>query len=375
MRTLPRYVQQRVSPTGDISYRFNPPQTLVNAGVVEREELGDDPKTVRKLAREYNKAIDLYRDEQAKVVTIKHGSKVTELINYYYQSNDFNMLRDSTKVDYRYFLTIVDETIGHRRFRDVTSKVAKQSYEQWVTRGISLANHTATCASRVFNYAIQMEQAEQNPFAKIRRKQQRQRKVTWTHGEVNKFLDVAYSDFQYRNVGLIVHMAYEWCQRLGDMRNLKWDNLDLRKQQLYLEQSKRRAEVFLPISDNLSHMLQEQKSDFGFQEWVAPHPQPMNGRFKPYAMERLSKVGRNIMRMANLSEELRLMDIRRTGVTQMVDKGVPLPQIMAVTGHTHVSSVKPYMKHTYESANSALTQRDMSVCLSAANNIESDTHD
>jgi integrase len=217
-----------------------------------------------------------------------------------------------------------------------------------------------------------MEHAEQNPFAKIKRKRNQQRKVVWTHGEVNKFLDVAYSDFEYRNLGLIVHMAYEWCQRLGDMRNLTWDCLDLKNQQLSLEQSKRRAQVFLPISDNLNAMLLEQKADFGFQQWVAPHPKPRSGKFEPYAMERLSKVGRKVMRLAKLSEELRLMDIRRTGVTEMVDKGVPLPQIMAVTGHTHVSSVKPYMKHTYESANNALTQRDTYVQSSVTSNMESD---
>ena len=375
MRTLPRYVQQRVSPFGDISYRFNPPQTLVNAGVVERIELGDDPKEVRRTAKRANELIDKYREEQAKVVGLKPSSKVTDLINFYYLSNDFKMLRDSTKVDYRYFLTILHQTIGYRKYKDVTPKVAKAAYEKWVERGISFANHTATCASRVYNYAIQMEHAEQNPFAKIKRKQQKQRKVVWTHGEVNKFLDVAYSDFQYRNIGLIVHMAYEWCQRLGDMRMLRWDNLDLKKQQLTLEQSKRRSEVFLPISDNLNAMLLEQKEDFGFQQWVAPHPQPRNGVFQPYAMERLSKVGRKVMRLAKLDEELRLMDIRRTGVTQMVDKGVPLPQIMAVTGHTHVASVKPYMKHTFDSANNALTQRDIYVQSSVTSNNESDIHD
>ncbi|UAW59104.1 integrase [Roseobacter phage CRP-345] len=373
MRTLPRYVQQRVSPSGDISYRFNPPQTLVDAGVVERDELGSDPKEARKLAKELNKQIDEYREEQSKIVGLKPSSRVTDLINFYYLSNDFKMLRDSTKVDYRYFLTVVHQTIGCRKYKDVTPKIAKQAYEQWVERGISFANHAATCASRVYNYAIQMEHAEQNPFAKIKRKTTKQRKMVWSHGEVNKFLDVAYSDFDYRNVGLIVHMAYEWCQRLGDMRMLKWENLDLDKQQLTLEQSKRRADVFLPISDNLTAMLKEQKADFGFQEWVVPHPMPVKGKYKPYAMERLSKVGRRIMRLAKLPEELRLMDIRRTGVTQMVDKGVPLPQIMAVTGHTHVSSVKPYMKHTYESANSALTQRDVCVQSTVRSNIESDT--
>jgi len=159
------------------------------------------------------------------------------------------------------------------------------------------------------------------------------------------------------------------------MRNLTWDCLDLKKQQLTMEQSKRRAEVFLPISDNLNHMLLEQKADLGFQQWVVPHPMPRSGKFEPYGLERLSKVGRKVMRLAKLSEELRLMDIRRTGVTQMVDKGVPLPQIMAVTGHTHVSSVKPYMKHTYDSASNALTQRDTYVQSSVTSNIESDMHD
>jgi len=167
-------------------------------------------------------------------------------------------------------------------------------------------------------------------------------------------------------------MAYEWCQRLGDMRTLTWDNVDFDNSVLELEQSKRRADVSLPISDSLLHMLKEQKNDFGFQCYVAPHPRPVDGTYNPYAMERLSKVGRRVMRLAKLPEELRLMDLRRTGVTQMDKEGVPINQIMSVTGHNHISSVKPYLKHSYASANNALTQRNISVSLSGTNNIESD---
>jgi integrase len=147
---------------------------------------------------------------------------------------------------------------------------------------------------------------------------------------------------------------------------LKWDSIDMQAKQLYLQQSKRRSEVFLPISDDLLYMLQQQHNDFGFQDYVAPYYRSRNGVFKPYPMERLSKAGRHIMRQAGLPEELRLMDLRRTGVTQMVDKGVPLPQIMSVTGHNHVNSVRPYMKHTFESANSALTQRNVCVKSNAS---------
>ena len=63
------------------------------------------------------------------------------------------------------------------------------------------------------------------------------------------------------------------------------------------------------------------------------------------------------MREAGLSDELRLMDLRRTGTTQMVEAGVSMGQIMSVTGHSNPQSVKPYMKNTYDSANNALTTR------------------
>ena len=372
MTNLPRFVQPRKQPKGVVSYRFNPPQSLVDAGVVSRKEWGSDLKQVKVLAKELNDLVDKYRKEQALIFNVKPSSTVANLSQYYFASNDFNALRNTTKVHYRYFIGLLVSAIGHMRHGDVTSKVAKHLYEDWVKQGISFANHGATCASRVFNYAIEMEQINTNPFTNIKRKATPQRKVVWEHADVTNFMDTAFSKYKYRNVGMIVAMAYQWCQRLGDMRMLTWDALDLDRQRMYLEQSKRRAEVFLPIDDQLYVMLKEQHEDYGFQPYVAPHPTPVGGTFKPYGMERLSKVGRRVMREAELPESLRLMDLRRTGVTQMVEAGVPLPQLMAVTGHTHVASVKPYIKNTFASANKALTARNAHVELSVTKNIESD---
>ena len=76
MVALPRFVQQRVSLSGDTSYRFNPPQKLVNAGVVSREELGDDLRVSKQLAKELNKQIDDWRVEQSKVVSIKQAARL-----------------------------------------------------------------------------------------------------------------------------------------------------------------------------------------------------------------------------------------------------------------------------------------------------------
>tara|TARA_R100000700_G_scaffold39119_1_gene51371 strand:- start:496 stop:1272 length:777 start_codon:yes stop_codon:yes gene_type:complete len=249
------------------------------------------------------------------------------------------------------------EDFGSVNFCELTSKQAKHAYERWVERGISLANHVCIVSSILFRYAIEMEYTHVNPFANIRRKTPPQRKVVWTEDDVRQFLDTAYGEFQWRSIGLIVHMAYEWCQRLGDMRLLEWDNIDLEEKKLYLEQSKRRAEVTLPIEDDLHSMLVQQEQDFGFQRYVVPRTTPVQGEYHPYSMERLSKAGRAVMREAGLSDELRLMDLRRTGTTQMVEAGVPMGQIMSVTGHSNPQSVKPYMKNTYASANNALTVR------------------
>jgi integrase len=285
--------------------------------------------------------------------------QLKKLITTYYSSNDFNMLRDKSKQDYKYLLNVLMQDVGSQDCEQLTSKQAKHLYEDWVKRGITFANHVCTVASRVYRYGIDMEYVTINPFANVKRKTPNQRKVVWSKENVIQFLDYCYSDFTYRNIGLIVQMAYEWCQRIGDMRLLKWDSFDFEKKRLHLEQSKRRAEVFLPISDNLFEMLQQQREEFGFQEYVAPRIKPIHGAYEPYGLVLISKIGRKAMQNANLPSELRLMDIRRTGTTEMVEAGVPMGQIMSVTGHANPQSVKPYMKNTFESANNALTTRNM----------------
>ena len=69
------------------------------------------------------------------------------------------------------------------------------------------------------------------------------------------------------------------------------------------------------------------------------------------------------MNEAGLSENLRLSDLRRTGTTEMVDAGVSMGNIMAVTGHANPQSVKPYIKHTFDSANYALEKRNANKTL------------
>ncbi len=259
-------------------------------------------------------------------------------------------------------------------YTSLPTRVAKVAYNQWCEKGIHMANHVMSAASIVFNHGLRMELCTLNPFANVRRRAAERRKTVWGREDVQKFLDEAYSDFSTRNIGLIAHMAYAWCQRLGDMRTLRWNNIDFDAKTVKMEQSKRKADVHLPIDDDLCDMLTQQHDDFGFQPYIAPRPYPIKGEYRPYSLQKLPMFARKVMDRAGLPQELRLSDLRRTGTTEMVEAGVGMAQIMSVTGHANPASVKPYMKNTLKSANLALTERKMhdTSMVSAAQ--ESDKH-
>jgi len=289
--------------------------------------------------------------------------KLNQIADEYYLSHDYKNLRQETKTHYEYCLNSALATpvegvvIGEVDCTKLSTKQAKLAYDLWCDRGISTANHIMSMARILYNYALRMEHCFVNPFTVVRKRATKPRKVVWSREDVTKLLDAAYSDFSTRNIGLIAHMAYEWCQRVGDMRLLTWDALDFEQKRVIILQSKRDAQVELPIDDDLYDMLIQQERDFGFQPYVAPRPVSYRGVYEPYTMYKLPLHARKLMDDAGLSKELRLSDLRRTGVTEMVDAEVGIGQIMSVTGHADPQSVKPYLKNTYVSANNALTAR------------------
>jgi integrase len=289
--------------------------------------------------------------------------KMQELMTEYYASLDYRSLSDSAKRDYRYCLNTFLATVVRNRSvskmyaQSMDTPLAQVAYNIWAERGVSFANHTHAVASKLYNFGIQLGYLDMNPLSKVSKRTAKPRKVVWTREHINLFLDTAYSRFKWRSVGLIVQMAYEWCQRLGDMANLTWDMYDPETRVLYLEQSKRRAKVELPTTDELHEMLMQQKADVDFQSYVAPRCMERRILSRPYDKYALSYVAREIIKAAGLPDELQIMDMRRTGTMEMVEAGVSLPQIMSITGHANPQSVKPYMKNTLTSARKAATLR------------------
>ena len=293
----------------------------------------------------------------------KQSAKLLEIAEFYLNSKPFKRLKRKTQRDYEGHLSAIVNTVVEGRAlgvypnKNIKVRHLTAAYEQWLQSGVRSANYRKSVLSTCWKHSMRYDVMIHDPVALVQTQKTDRRTVMWTREYVKRFLDEAYADFDYRSIGLIVHMAYEWGQRVGDMRLLKWECLDLSECRLDIKQSKRGAEVHLPISKNLCQMLQAQQEDFGFQEYVAPRVKPRSGAFTPYDLEEISPSINRLLDKANLPKELTAMDLRRTAVTEMLEAGVDIAGIRQVTGHKNMQSVVPYMVNTFSGASKALSAR------------------
>lgn len=300
-----------------------------------------------------------------RVARPKRSSPLSSLVEFYLHSERYLSLGAKSQREYAKHLEQACATriphaskdLGNIQITNIRLSHLRVAYEEWLKSGIRSANYRAAALSVAFSHAVESDLMQFNPMQGLRKKTTKPRRVMWERDQVKLFLDTAYSDIKWRSIGLIVHMAYEWGQRVGDMRLLTWGDLDLDAQRLDLTQSKRNALVHLPIPDDLTAVLQQQKDDYGFQEYVAPKPKPAGGGFSPYPIDQVDNVLNQVKLEAGLPMHLTAMDLRRTAITEMVEAGVDAVGIMQVSGHKSISSVTPYLVNTFSGASAALAKR------------------
>ena len=307
--------------------------------------------------------LGVLEDEETMVNIPGKTASVRDIVYYYLQSDNYKRLSAKSQREYAAQLekvlnTVVEgKQLGSYRARSLKARHTNLAYQQWLQTGAHTANYRKATLSTAWRYCMRLDVMENDPVRLIKTENAKPRKVKWSRDQVSTFLDTAYSDFKWRSIGLIVHMAYDLAQRVGDMRVLTWDEVDLDAQRIDLTQSKRGADVHLPISEALTGMLQQQNQDFGFQQYVAPKTTPVAGAYVPYPVDQIDDAINEVKDAAGLPKNITAMDLRRTAITEMVEGGADLAHIMQVSGHRSPDSVRPYMVNTFSGAKTALAKR------------------
>ena len=362
-KRIPKHTRKERNSDGEFVWVYQPPKKAVECGIVMPITCEAERYASYQMIQEQNKKLEEWQRFviSQKIPTDK--STLYALFRFYQTTHSFNKLREQTKRDYRNLIHsgLMTKIKGGRTLQNIKlgrlcRSDIKSAYEKWLERGVRTANITHSVLRKILNVALEYDIIVSNPCLGIEKQKELARKIVWTQKEVQLFLETAYSKWTWRNIGLITHMAYDWGQRVGDMRELKWSCINFDDEVLTLEQSKRRSEVFLPISDGMLRMLKTQRDDFGFQQYVAPNVSAYKGVYRPYDKTQISTKANEIKEKCGLPQDLKIMDMRRTKITEMVDAGVDITQIMSVSGHQNIQSVTPYVKHTLKSAKSALSK-------------------
>jgi len=340
---------------------YNPPVYAVKAGAVKRKGFKDREQALV-YAAEQHKLLNEWRanrGERKKTLRVRVVSTVQHLIEEFYESPSFTLLAPATKESYKMYLGFLEgKGILKQKLVDVTTPMLQRVYDIEVkNRGIASANYIVRIYSILFNFAIRNGYITHNPFRYIKKQKMKERKEMWDRSHVRAFLNVAFSNFEWRNIGIVIYMMYEWGQRPSDMLKLKWTSIDWENQTATIHQSKRGAIVKLPITNGLFDILKQQYRDFGHQEYVAPSMRKRYGKYPPYSVSKMNELSRKIMEEAKVPQTLQLRDLRRTAITESLEGGAEIIHIMQMSGHRSMHSLTPYIVHTLKGSTKAQEMR------------------
>lgn len=134
-------------------------------------------------------------------------------------------------------------------------------------------------------------------------------------------------------------VAYHLGNRLGELRQLRWDQVDFQRNQirLYPGETKNRRGHVLPIYGEMRHWLEMQKAIRDAKFPTSPYVFHRDG--KPLVDFR--KAWRSATRRADLEGPL-FHDPRRSAVRNMREAGIPESVAMEISGHKTRSIFERY---------------------------------
>jgi integrase len=287
--------------------------------------------------------------------------KVSRLIANYLRSDIYKNLSPKSQRDYVHYLSRwYSPELLDRAISTIKTPEWQKLYDDMYVKTPSLAMHVLATWRTVFKYAVGKEYLKHNTLREVVRKPHKPRSICWTREDINKFLNVAYSRFEGRSIGLMVQMAHEWGQRVGDLRVLQWDNYCLQTGVVTIPKTKRKEATIIPSSKQLMEMLSKQYDDYGWQKYVVPSAKSdKKGGLLPYTAVRISQIANKIKEAAGVAPELQISDLKRTALTEMLEYGVPLHNIMSITGHSSPYALNPYIKHSLALSSEAMKMRKL----------------
>ena len=193
------------------------------------------------------------------------------------------------------------------------------------------ANNALTILKRMFNLAIEWGLTRENPARIIKRyRVQPNRPRLLTEEERNKVIESCSGQMKE-----IVIITFNTGMRKGEILGLKWDNVDLFRKLIILDETKSNKIREIPMLSDVHAILlaKYQTKKPGREDYVFPSPDN-----KPYTDV---KEFRKCMKQAGL--KIKFHGLRHDFASRLASKGVPVDTIRELLGHASITTTQIYM--------------------------------
>jgi integrase len=192
----------------------------------------------------------------------------------------------------------------------------------------------------IFNLAIKWDYLKENPTQNITRLKVSDSKPPrfLTIEECDRFLSHCSDDlrpiyFTFLNTGM----------RKAELENLEWDDIDLKRRRIKIrfkpDWKPKSGEREIPINKKLHDLLAELKKQNGSclnSNYVFPHSD--GGKLKTKLRRQLIKIAQE----ADIKDLTTLHSLRHTFASQLIMKGVDLPTVQKLMGHSDIQTTMIY---------------------------------
>jgi excisionase family DNA binding protein len=250
-------------------------------------------------------------------------------INDYAKANKRSWRCDKSRLN-----VSLTPAFGAYRLKDITVLQIEKYRAQRLESGISkpTVNRELALLKRMFNLAIDWGYAHDNPVRKVRffsEKDSLKERIL-TKEEEGRLLGLFKGQLKP-----IVQVALNTGMRLGEILGLKWDQIDLGRDQIRVERTKSGSDRLGPINSTLQAVFAGLKAGNGHSGFVFGNP--LTG--KPITTVKHSFT--TACRKAEISG-LRFHDLRHTFASRLVEGGVDLITIKELLGHSSVTITERY---------------------------------
>lgn len=195
----------------------------------------------------------------------------------------------------------------------------------------SSVNREVSCLRSMFNRGMRYGKCEKNPCKGLKMlKENNSRDRVLTAEEFAKLIDACPAHLQP-----IVKMAYFTGMRKGEITNLTWDQVDLRGGFIHLKatDTKNSEPRSIPLNQEILGILRALPQGL-------PRVKVFTYARRPVGLIR--KAFESACKKAGI-EDFRFHDLRHCFNTNAFLAGLPLPTIMAITGHKSYDMFKRYL--------------------------------